>query len=235
MRQVHPRAGDVRPVAGRRGARCCSTESGSGPSLRDRARSELRKVQFVFQMADTALNPRQRIDHILGRPIEFYLGLKGEEKRRRIGEPAPHGGAAGGVRRALPGRALRRPEAARQSCARARRVTGGAAVRRGHLGAGHHRRRQRDRAAQAAAQADRGVVRLHQPRSLHHCFVRGRDRRALRGPGGRAGQDRPGALAPLPPLHPAADRPRSRSCASAGWKRRWRPRRRRRASTVWSR
>ena len=56
------------------------------PSLRDRARSELRKVQFVFQMADTALNPRQRIDHILGRPIEFYLGLKGEEKRRRIGE-----------------------------------------------------------------------------------------------------------------------------------------------------
>ena len=56
------------------------------PSLRDRARSELQKVQFVFQMADTALNPRQRIDHILGRPIEFYLGLTGEAKRRRIGE-----------------------------------------------------------------------------------------------------------------------------------------------------
>jgi peptide/nickel transport system ATP-binding protein len=37
-------------------------------------------------MADTALNPRQRIDHILGRPLEFYLGLKGKEKRRRIGE-----------------------------------------------------------------------------------------------------------------------------------------------------
>ena len=56
------------------------------PSLRQRDRGELRKVQFVFQMADTALNPRQRIDHILGRPLEFYLGLKGEEKRRRIGE-----------------------------------------------------------------------------------------------------------------------------------------------------
>ena len=56
------------------------------PSLHQRARGELQKVQFVFQMADTALNPRQRIDHILGRPIEFYLGLKGEEKRRRIGE-----------------------------------------------------------------------------------------------------------------------------------------------------
>jgi len=35
-------------------------------------------------MADTALNPRQRIDHILGRPLGFYLGLKGKEKRRRI-------------------------------------------------------------------------------------------------------------------------------------------------------
>ena len=56
------------------------------PSLRDRARGELQKVQFVFQMADTALNPRQRIDHILGRPLEFYLGLKGAEKRKRIGE-----------------------------------------------------------------------------------------------------------------------------------------------------
>ena len=56
------------------------------PSLRQRARSELQKVQFVFQMADTALNPRQRIDHILGRPLEFYLGLKGAEKRARIGE-----------------------------------------------------------------------------------------------------------------------------------------------------
>ena len=59
---------------------------GLQPSLRQRDRDELRKVQFVFQMADTALNPRQRIDHILGRPLEFYLGLKGEEKRRRIGE-----------------------------------------------------------------------------------------------------------------------------------------------------
>ena len=56
------------------------------PALQKRARSELQKVQFVFQMADTALNPRQRIDHILGRPLEFYLGLKGKEKRRRVME-----------------------------------------------------------------------------------------------------------------------------------------------------
>ena len=54
------------------------------PSVIERAREELRKVQFVFQMADTALNPRQRIDDILGRPVELYLGLKGEEKRKRV-------------------------------------------------------------------------------------------------------------------------------------------------------
>ena len=54
------------------------------PDLKNRSRDQLQKIQFVFQMADTALNPRQRIDHILGRPLEFYLGLKGKEKRRRI-------------------------------------------------------------------------------------------------------------------------------------------------------
>ena len=37
------------------------------PDLKRRERSELQKIQFVFQMADTALNPRQRIDQILGR------------------------------------------------------------------------------------------------------------------------------------------------------------------------
>ena len=56
------------------------------PDLKNRKRSELQKGQFVFQMADTALNPRQRIDQILGRPLEFYLGLRGGEKRKRIAE-----------------------------------------------------------------------------------------------------------------------------------------------------
>ncbi len=56
------------------------------PDLKNRSRDQLHKVQFVFQMADTALNPRQRIDHIIGRPLEFYFGLKGKEKRKRIDE-----------------------------------------------------------------------------------------------------------------------------------------------------
>ena len=56
------------------------------PDLKRRERSELQKIQFVFQMADTALNPRQRIDQILGRPLEFYIGLRGGEKRKRVAE-----------------------------------------------------------------------------------------------------------------------------------------------------
>lgn len=56
------------------------------PNLRRRSRDELRRVQIVFQMADTALNPRQRIGDILGRPLQFYLGLKGKRKRQRVAE-----------------------------------------------------------------------------------------------------------------------------------------------------
>ncbi len=56
------------------------------PALEKRSRDDLRKVQFVFQMADTALNPRQRIGEILGRPIQFYLGLSGKDKRQKVAE-----------------------------------------------------------------------------------------------------------------------------------------------------
>ncbi len=55
-------------------------------SLSDRSRSDLQKVQFIFQMADTALNPRQRIGNIIGRPLEFYHGLRGRKKRERVHE-----------------------------------------------------------------------------------------------------------------------------------------------------
>ncbi len=56
------------------------------PRLENRSRDQLRKVQFVYQMADTALNPRHRIRDILGRPITFYRGLKGRKRRERIEE-----------------------------------------------------------------------------------------------------------------------------------------------------
>ncbi len=55
-------------------------------SLHDRKLEELQKIQFVFQMADTALNPKQVIGDILGRPLEFYHGLKGKEKHAKVAE-----------------------------------------------------------------------------------------------------------------------------------------------------
>ena len=51
---------------------------------RNRSVEQLRQVQMIYQMADTALNPRKKIGEIIGRPVEFYLGLKGVEKRRRV-------------------------------------------------------------------------------------------------------------------------------------------------------
>ena len=54
--------------------------------LQNRSLDELKKVQFVFQMADTALNPKQVIGDIIGRPLEFYHGLKGKEKHAKVAE-----------------------------------------------------------------------------------------------------------------------------------------------------
>lgn len=55
-------------------------------AVENRSRDQLRRVQFVYQMADTALNPRQYVRDILGRPVEFYTGLKGKKKRARVEE-----------------------------------------------------------------------------------------------------------------------------------------------------
>lgn len=40
-----------------------------------RSREQLRSIQFAFQMADVALNPRHRISKILGRPLAFYFDM----------------------------------------------------------------------------------------------------------------------------------------------------------------
>ena len=53
---------------------------------RKRSKEQLRQVQMIYQMADTALNPRKTIGEIIGRPVEFYLGLKGAKKRARVEE-----------------------------------------------------------------------------------------------------------------------------------------------------
>ena len=56
------------------------------PDLPTRSREDLRELQMIYQMADTAMNPRQTVGTIIGRPLEFYFGLRGTEKRKRIAE-----------------------------------------------------------------------------------------------------------------------------------------------------
>ncbi|WP_133487018.1 ABC transporter ATP-binding protein [Aliiroseovarius marinus] len=54
------------------------------PDLEGRSREDLRELQMIYQMADVAMNPRQTVGTIIGRPLEFYFGMKGKEKRARI-------------------------------------------------------------------------------------------------------------------------------------------------------
>ncbi|WP_299665570.1 ABC transporter ATP-binding protein [uncultured Ruegeria sp.] len=54
--------------------------------LKQRTKDELRRIQIVFQLADTALNPNKSISDILGRPLQFYHGLRGGEKTARVDE-----------------------------------------------------------------------------------------------------------------------------------------------------
>ncbi|MDB2465237.1 ABC transporter ATP-binding protein [Planktomarina temperata] len=53
---------------------------------RKRSKDQLRQVQMIYQMADTALNPRSSIGDIIGRPVQFYSGLTGFAKRKRVEE-----------------------------------------------------------------------------------------------------------------------------------------------------
>ncbi|TBX21525.1 ABC transporter ATP-binding protein [Nioella sediminis] len=54
------------------------------PDYRKRTRDQLRQAQMIYQMADTALNPKLRIRELIGRPAQMYLGLQGKALTDRI-------------------------------------------------------------------------------------------------------------------------------------------------------
>lgn len=56
------------------------------PQVRQRDRDALRRVQIIFQSPDLSLNPEQRIEEAIGRPLEFYFGLKGASRAERVAE-----------------------------------------------------------------------------------------------------------------------------------------------------
>ena len=53
-------------------------------SLKDRTKEQLQRIQMIYQSADTAMNPRQTVFEVVGRPLEFYHGLQGTKKQERI-------------------------------------------------------------------------------------------------------------------------------------------------------
>ncbi len=55
-------------------------------ALKDRKKDELRELQMIYQMPDVALNPRQRVSDIIGRPLEFYFGITGKARKDRLAE-----------------------------------------------------------------------------------------------------------------------------------------------------
>jgi len=52
----------------------------------DRSRDQLRRIQMIYQMPDVALNPRQTLLDIVGRPVQFYFGKSRAEVRARVEE-----------------------------------------------------------------------------------------------------------------------------------------------------
>ena len=56
------------------------------PALARRPREKIRRLQMIHQMPDTALNPRQRVREIVGRPLTFYFGLTGRKREKRVRE-----------------------------------------------------------------------------------------------------------------------------------------------------
>ena len=53
-------------------------------ALKDRSTKQLQKIQMIYQMADTAMNPRQTVEEIIARPLEFYLDLDKSARDARV-------------------------------------------------------------------------------------------------------------------------------------------------------
>ena len=49
-----------------------------------RSREELRRIQLVYQLPDVALNPRQTVGEIIGRPMSFYFGMNEEQRKAEV-------------------------------------------------------------------------------------------------------------------------------------------------------
>ena len=56
------------------------------PKSKQRERDTLRRLQMIYQMPDVAVNPRQTVETIIGRPLDFYFGMDKEAISKRVAE-----------------------------------------------------------------------------------------------------------------------------------------------------
>lgn len=56
------------------------------PLYQQRSKETLRRIQMIYQLPDVALNPRQTILELIGRPVAFYFGLNKRQVRARVEE-----------------------------------------------------------------------------------------------------------------------------------------------------
>ena len=55
-------------------------------SLKERSKDLKQRIQLVYQIPDVAINPRQSLMEIIGRPVQFYFGVGRKEMEERARE-----------------------------------------------------------------------------------------------------------------------------------------------------
>ncbi len=73
------------------------------PVMAHRPREVLRRLQMVHQMPDTALNPRQTLGDIVGRPMSLFFNRSDSEVKKRVGELLTQVGLPGDFAKRRPG------------------------------------------------------------------------------------------------------------------------------------
>ena len=52
--------------------------------LKNRTKDQLQRIQMIYQMADVAMNPKQTVFDIIGRPASFFTGITGRKLENRV-------------------------------------------------------------------------------------------------------------------------------------------------------
>ncbi|MGE0280276.1 MAG: ABC transporter ATP-binding protein [Rhizobiaceae bacterium] len=66
------------------GGRILFQGKGLAGRIEDRRPEERQRIQYIHQLPDLALNPRQKIRELIGRPLTFFHGLKGAEREESL-------------------------------------------------------------------------------------------------------------------------------------------------------